>query len=801
MFNKIQTKVVCMLFLTLAIVVTCNFVIINRVLRSSLTEAFKAEGFATGQGLKAQVESLLSYGLEPENKEGFDKLCTDVIKENTDIVFAGVVDLEGNMLFSSKGNAIHSIKEIPKLYEKRGDPVHSMVSYKIGEEEFLGFIFPVLNNRSEHIGSVILEYRAESVLEGAKSISKYNLGVSILMFTVAVMLITIFLSIWVMRPIRKLYSATREIFYNGPGSITTVNINSKDELGRLGKSFNLMVSKLRDTTVTKDFVDNIISSMTEALIVVRPDNTVDMVNEAAISLFEYNEKELIGKKVTELIESEEIFWREFRNDLIKSQDHKSYDTMAITKRREKVDIRLYCSLMKSEGNGEHHIVCTVRDITETKKTDEIMFKQANYDNLTNLPNRHYLERKLNEVIVQNTKSGVYHCYLALDLDKFKVVNDVCGHHAGDQLLKHISFMMKKELRQGDFIARVGGDEFSILLPNTKIKEAVAIGEKICKVVKDFNFSWDGKMFAVGVSVGAVEVDDTMKDTQWMLSAADRACYICKEKGGNKVQIFDKDNKELVERHEEVFIMSSITKALEENQFFLIYQPIVSCVEEDETIWFEVLIRMLDDSGKVVAPGSFLSAAQRYNMMPSIDKWVVHHFLSNYEDNVRNTYKGKKMRFNINLSGGSLNADKFLDFVKKELDIYDVPPEVICFEVTETCAVSNFIDASNFITELKKIGCNFALDDFGSGFSSFTYIKYLPVDYIKIDGAFVKDINKNKVDYAMVSSINEIAHLLGKKTIGEFVENEEVYRCIREIGVDYGQGYWIGKPNTLEFYKG
>lgn len=799
MFSRIKTKIMCMLFIILAAIIGGNYFITNQVTRSALIDAFSAEAFATGQNLKIQVEGLISYGLVLENIVGFDELCSEVSEENTDIVFSGVIDLDGNLIFCSLDKYPETIETIPELYKLRMCAEKKMVEYEKDGIDYYGFIIPLENSDSEHIGSIILQYTSDSVRAELNRISGVNLTVSILMFTIAIILITVFLSVWVTRPIQILHRATTEIFNKGTASELEVNISSKDELGRLGSSFNLMVSKLRETTVSKDFVDNIITSMTESLIVLKLDNTIDLVNDATIQLFGYSEQELIQKKIQDIIISDDLFTEEFRDNLNEKNEHQSYDAYAITKEKKKVPIRMYCSFMRAEDKKEQYMVCTVRDITQLKETEKLMFEQANFDVLTKLPNRHYLERKMKEVILAKNRRGTCHTFMALDLDKFKVVNDVSGHHAGDQLLKHLSFMMKSTLREGDFLARVGGDEFSILLPNTSIEEGVEIGERICKLVRDFNFTWEDKMFTVGVSIGAVEVDESVRDIQWMLSAADRACYVCKDRGGNRVQVFNKMDKEFLDRHEEVNIISSISSALEKDKFFLLYQPICSC-KADNTLWYEVLIRMLDDSGKVVSPGTFLSAAQRYHLMPDIDKWVIHHFLEHYEETLKSLGDEKEIRFNINLSGATINDKKFLSYVKKEFETYQVPPQIICFEITETCAVSNFVDASKFIKELKELGCNFALDDFGSGFSSFTYIKYLPVDYIKIDGSFVKEMHVNKIDYAMVSSINEIAHLLGKKTIGEFVENEEIFKCLQEIGVDYGQGYWLGKPGTLEYYS-
>lgn len=596
--------------------------------------------------------------------------------------------------------------------------------------------------------------------------------------------------------------ASNLIVDKGTDILQMAEIYAKDEIGRLAASFNIMTSQLKKTTVSKGYVDNIISSMTDSLIVIDPDNRIQTVNEATAALLQYDRNELMEQPIDLIFPSfEEMpFKGEWMKNLTELGEYKNYETTYKTKSGLHIPVLLSCSVMKTDEQSVQYIVCTAKDITDLKRAEEIMFYQANYDMLTGLANRYYFEKKLHQATLDVEGNEQRHTILYLDLDQFKIVNDTCGHYAGDQLLKHVSLIMKEQLQPEDLIARLGGDEFGVLLRNTDISGAYCIAVNLCNEIQSFRFTWQDKLFTIGVSIGAVELNQQDVDVGYLLSAADRACYMAKEKGGNRVHLFHNDDRELSERHGEMRWMPSITKAFEEDRFYLHYQPIVPVASNKNRDWYEVLIRMIDEHGDTVLPGAFLPAAERYNMMPAIDRWVIHHLFSTYKDNVRLKVYGSSVLFNINISGASLNNGAFLQFVCEEFDRYGVPPAAICFEITETSAVSNFTDANQFIQKLRSLGCSFALDDFGRGLSSFAYLKYLPVDFLKIDGSFIKNIASNQVDFAMVSSINEVAHLMGMKTVAEFVENKEIFACLKRIGIDYAQGYWIGKPAALDRSK-
>lgn len=419
--------------------------------------------------------------------------------------------------------------------------------------------------------------------------------------------------------------------------------------------------------------------------------------------------------------------------------------------------------------------------------------QANHDALTGLVNRRGFERLISQAM-QNKQTEIAFCYL--DLDQFKIINDTCGHIAGDELLRQISHLLKKHLRNHDILARLGGDEFGILMEHCNTCDAGKIAQKLIDKISQHRFIWEGKPYAISVSIGIAPITDKMQNTTELLRNADIACYTAKDAGRNCLRIYQAGKSDIDQVHGDMQWVTKINLALENNNFCLYAQeisPNVASVERG--LHYEVLLRMLGDNGEIIAPNAFLPAAERYHLVTKIDCWVIEHqfeYLSKHPDHL-----AKIKLCSINISGPSLTAPGFQQVVINSLNKYQIPANKICFEITETAAISNLSDANAFIDAMHKMGCRFALDDFGTGLSSFAYLKYLPVDFLKIDGVFVKGIVEDPIDYAMVKSIHEVACVMGKKTVAEFVENSDIQLKLKEIGVHYTQGYGIAKPCPIE----
>lgn len=437
-----------------------------------------------------------------------------------------------------------------------------------------------------------------------------------------------------------------------------------------------------------------------------------------------------------------------------------------------------------------------RDVTNFRDLESQLSYQASHDELTGLPNRREFMARLDQLVSLSKQNKCAAVLGYLDLDQFKVINDTAGHRAGDQLLIQVSQQLKGSIRNTDTLARLGGDEFGILLRDTSFAEAENTMRRIIAQLEEIRFPWDDNIFSIGGSVGLVAIDGSNNGSTELLSKADLACYSAKDAGRGRINFYNAENDEIINRRSQLLVAAGITDAIERDRFVLHAQPIHPINQNQQsTVHYEILVRMLDDDDQLIYPGAFIPAAERFDLMVRIDRWVISRSL-----------KQMKQVFNdccacgitINLSGQSLSDQTLADYVQEQLELNAIAPSRVCFEITETAAISNFKSAQTFIETLKYIGCSFALDDFGSGLSSFGYLKLFKVDYLKIDGCFVRDIVNDPTDKVMVTSINQVGKLLGMKTIAEFVENKEILEILTEIGVDYAQGYGMGKP--VEFQR-
>jgi diguanylate cyclase (GGDEF)-like protein/PAS domain S-box-containing protein len=441
-------------------------------------------------------------------------------------------------------------------------------------------------------------------------------------------------------------------------------------------------------------------------------------------------------------------------------------------------------------------VLVLRDVTESRKLTARISYQATHDSLTGLINRVEFESKLNNALLSSKGNNEKHALLYIDLDQFKVVNDTCGHVAGDELLCQLTALFNKQLDKNMILARLGGDEFGLLVEQGNSDVSRKVAEGILQVCHDYRFNWQDKSFTVGASIGMVEINKDTVTISDVLSQADTACYAAKDAGRNRIHAYDASDVDFLQRHGEMQWVAKINKALDENRFLLYFQTISPILlDNQEEDHFEILIRMKDEEGKIIPPGAFIPAAERYNLMLQIDRWVISEAFKWFSSHPATL--DKLALCTINLSGHTLSDEAFVGFINESFVNYDIPRRKICFEITETAAISNLNNAMTLINQLKVNGTQFALDDFGSGLSSFAYLKNLPVDYLKIDGEFVKDMVDDPIDHAMVKSINDVGHVMGKKIIAEFVENDAILAELRKLGVDFAQGYGIAEPRPID----
>ena len=522
------------------------------------------------------------------------------------------------------------------------------------------------------------------------------------------------------------------------------------------------------------------------------DSRIVYVNPAVSRVLGYSPQEAMGQILSMFFgpETDPAALERLRHQLIQGE---AFDGQLCGLRKDAsalvMDVRI--NPVPNRKGQITHYVALIRDVTEASRAAIKTAYHAAHDPLTELPNRREFERRLALMVEHAREHGKEHALCYIDLDQFKVVNDTCGHRAGDELLRQISGMLKSRLRERDTLARLGGDEFAVLLGECSVDQALRVANELREVIQDYRFCWTNKLFKVGASIGVVPFSNTCTDTESILIAADSACFTAKEEGRNRVHLYGRENMEITQRHDEMQWIPRLHQALADSRFQLYYQPIVPLGSAFEGMHGEILIRMIGENGELILPGAFIPVAERYTQMLAIDQWVVRSTLSAISHVGRNA-----VSVSINLSGQSVSNADFLQFVVDELSKHDVLSHQIVFEITETAAIINLNAAMSFITTLKGRGCRFALDDFGSGLSSFAYLKTLPIDYLKIDGRFIQDITHDLVAATIVEAICRIGHVMGLELVAESVDSQTTVEMLRKIGVNYGQGNGIAPPIPL-----
>jgi|SoiMethySBSTD1v2_1073268.scaffolds.fasta_scaffold64349_2 diguanylate cyclase (GGDEF)-like protein/PAS domain S-box-containing protein len=443
-------------------------------------------------------------------------------------------------------------------------------------------------------------------------------------------------------------------------------------------------------------------------------------------------------------------------------------------------------------------VLVVQDMSRERQYAARLSNLASHDPLTGLLNRREFEQRVRATVEHREAEQGQHAVLYLDLDQFKVVNDTSGHAAGDELLRQVGALLRPRLREGDVLARLGGDEFGVLLPHCPPSPALRIAEALRKAIVDFRFAWKNRSFTIGVSIGLVNLAEGPHTLASVLSAADAACYLAKDKGRNRVQVYRPEDDEVALRRGEMEWVNRLHRALAEDRLCLYAQPMHAMHSTGtEVLHQELLVRLIDENDELIQPITFIPAAERYHLMPSIDRWVIRTAFRLLADRrAAGDASALSGTYAINLSGASIGDDQFLDYVRESFARFRIPHRAICFEITETTAVTSLSKAAEFIGAMREPGCRFALDDFGVGVSSFTYLKQLPVDYIKIDGSFVRNMLHDPVDAAMVEAIHRIGRVMGKQTIAESVETAATLEALRSVGVDFAQGNAIAPPTLF-----
>ena len=579
-----------------------------------------------------------------------------------------------------------------------------------------------------------------------------------------------------------------------------------DDKGRLlrlvGVELDITERKLYEEALfrEKESAQITLQSIGDGVITSDAKGVIDYVNPVAEALTGWRLEDSQGRAIEEIFRAfHEETCEPLENPLAvairRTRSIKSVRPMLLIRRDgNEIYVESTASPIRDGSGAVSGGVLVFHDVSEARELNRRLSYHASHDVLTGLVNRREFENRMERALKSAKARETSYALCVLDLDQFKIVNDTCGHSAGDALLGQVGALLKSKVRWRDTLARLGGDEFGILLESCSLDEAMRTAEALREAVRNFKFTWEERTFRLGASIGVVPISADNADVASVLSAADSACQAAKEAGRNRVHSFEENDIDLMRRRREMQWAARINNALEEGRFELFRQTIMPLQKTEAGAHYELLLRMRDEAGKIVGPDNFMTAAERYGITPSIDRWVIENafrWLVSEADE-----REKLTMCSINLSGQSLGDDKFLPYVIDQFHRSGLDATKICFEITETAAIASFSQANRFIQALKELGCKFALDDFGTGLSSFGYLKHFPVDYLKIDGSFVKEILHDPIDREMVRSINEIGHLTGKQTIAEFAENQEIINMLQSLGVDYAQGYGVSQPQRV-----
>ncbi|NWG87927.1 MAG: EAL domain-containing protein [Hydrogenophilaceae bacterium] len=529
------------------------------------------------------------------------------------------------------------------------------------------------------------------------------------------------------------------------------------------------------------FAKTTLEAVTEAVVVTDPQQRVRYINPAAERLTGLALDQAVDRPVGELLK-------------LTPPEQPGYPFKLTKQNGHVVDVEYAVSDI--HGHDRHlGAVWVLHDVTYTLTIASQLAYQASHDPLTGLPNRRAFELALEETLKANRTQPQSHVVGFLDLDMFKIVNDSCGHAAGDELLKQVGRLFQDKMRASDLLARLGGDEFGFLLRGCGIEDAKKVAESLLAAVRDYRFNWNGRPFTLGASIGLSAIEEQTTHSASVIKQADSACYAAKDRGRNQVCVYSASDSEETGRRDEMEWAARIQTALHEDRFVLYGQPIIMLdnTPPSDIRKVEILVRMLDQEDKLIPPGAFMPAAERFNLMPAVDRWVIRHALAWAGSEVGRQYT----HIAINLSGASVANPDLYDFIVEQINATGANPAVLCFEITESAAMSNFKQCAACIQSLREMGCKFALDDFGTGIASFSYLKNLGMDYLKIDGNYIREMQYDLYHFSMTEAIHRVGHAMGLKTMAAFVETEESLNKLKALGVDYAQGYKIAAPQPLD----
>jgi len=540
-------------------------------------------------------------------------------------------------------------------------------------------------------------------------------------------------------------------------------------------------------------LESILQNALEGIVITDSQGVIETFNPAAEKLFQISAEEVTGQSVAVLMRQAHDINEEDSVSIWTEQAFVEQDSAEVRLTQDNNDRYVSIKTSRMIHSGGLYFIALVSDITEQKNYADRLQNLADMDHLTTLHNRRYFTEELERLVDRSIRKEVYDsALLFIDLDNFKIINDTYGHHAGDRVLVEVAKLLKGKVRSGDLFARLGGDEFAIIIYDTNREKAQEVAQKYQATIANATFYEQGRILDIGCSVGVTLLDKSVKDKDEFLNRADFSCKMAKQMGRNRIYVYsESDSQSKQELSGQMGLAQMIKEAIRSDRFRIALQPIMSAADE-KPYCYEALIRMEGKNNKLIMPFGFLPSAERFGLMQDIDVWMIQHSMQLLSEMQQSA--GETLIFSINISGQSIVDLSIITVIESAMQKYNIAPGQLIFEITESIAILHMDNATQFLKSLRSLGCKTALDDFGSGYSSYAYLKDLPADFVKIDGAFIQDMDNNDFNLAMVKSMNEIAHIMGKKTIAEFVENPRVLSMLKDIGVDYVQGFYLGVPS-------
>lgn len=759
-----------------------------------------------GQTVATQLASISEEAFQSDNRKKLAKFVQSTLQEK-DVLSVTVTDMKGNILAHAAEATDKSGP--PPLAESSRYKILAPVYYHDEAVDSRRAAASDDNPRKQ-AGWVTVSL-SSAALQTEQNKILYQSLIIVLLGLVVTTIFALRMARGVTRPVISLTRAVEKI-KNGVLDYR-VSTYSGGEVGRLEDGINAMAAALQEARAREKkrsedalFLEKVraqvtLESIGDGVITTDAEGRIVYMNPVAEQFTEWRNSEAQGRPLPEVfkifdeesnqLEAYPIHYCLKEGRTIRHDSHH----LLMSHDGGKIEIQDSAAPIRDRDGVILGAVVVFHDVTEIQSMARHMAFLASRDPLTGLLNRREFETRLQHVLDSARAGERTHALLYLDLDQFKIVNDTCGHIAGDELLKQLASHLGKEIRANDMLARLGGDEFGVILEDCSIEKAEQIADLLRQSVKDFRFMWEKRAFEIGVSIGLVPISRDSGGLTEVLSAADSACYIAKDRGRNRIHIYQPDDRAFTQRRGEMQWVHRLRQGLENNSFDLYCQAIVPLRDKGQPgRFFEILVRVQDED--LVLPAAFIPAAERYHLMPSIDRWVIRTVFPMLRKYQAKGGKSGDDLFAVNLSGQSLGDEKFLEFVMQQFTQNKVDPRSVCFEITETAAIANLTRARDFISRFKHMGCHFALDDFGSGLSSFGYLKSLTVDYLKIAGDFIENMTADPLNRAMVEAINQVGHVMGLVTIAESVENPLLIDMLREIGVDHAQGHGIDSPKPL-----